>query len=88
MRISHWVVLLPVLAGPVFAQVTAPNCTEPGWDWVGATLLSSFRFSLIPSLIPSRLGAIWSGDLGKYRPSENWEKDHPVRYPHPPLRYG
>jgi len=38
MRISHWVVLLPVLAGPAFAQVTAPNCTVSGWDWTSNSL--------------------------------------------------
>lgn len=77
MRISHWILLLPVLAGPTFAQVSAPNCSSAlaqGWNWtynsldqnpcyVAASLESTCRNGQfeIPALPP---GSMYGGPYG------------------------
>jgi len=64
MRRGHLVFVLPVLAGPVLAQVSFPNCTVVGYEWsynslkqnpcdVAATLVSTcyggtFSFAPLP----------------------------------------
>jgi len=59
MRRLRWVIL-PVLAGPVFAQVDFPNCTVDGYEWVSDTLLILHSLSFRPFPISDRFSLLQS----------------------------